>query len=408
MPADAADSTNAPGIRAYEYRGSTVQGQYVSGTIDAADLAAASEMLRGMQVNVLELHIADVPRATRRIGGVDFLAFNEQLAAMTTAGIPVERGLRLIAAEMRGPAMAATVEQVADEAERGVPLGQAFERHRHKFPPLYGRLIDAGIRANNLPAMLLSFSRHVGLVRRLRAALWQAMAYPLVVFIFSCVVSIIMGVTIFPQMQKILDDFNTELPALTKIVTAFGRHATTIGVSSLSAALLAVILWRVLRATRFEGYITDGIGLQLPLIGQVLRHGLVSRWCDAVRLGILGGFDLPESIRIAQETINSPALEHDAKILITELDAGRSLSDARGTIVIGRSITTPIDIAIHARSLPDTLELLSQLHERQATARIGVILTVVPVLLTLLLGLAIGFIVISLLLPLFSGLQSLT
>lgn len=408
MPADAAASTNGSGVRTYEYRGNTLQGQHVSGTIDATDHDQAAELLRGMQVNVIELRATAEPRVTRKITGVDFLAFNEQLAAMTRAGVPVERGLRLIAAEMRSGAMAETVKQIADEAERGIPLGQAFDRHRGKFPPLYGKLIDAGIRANNLPAMLLSLGRHISLVQRLRAALWQAMAYPLIVFIFTCGVSIIMGVSIFPQMEKILDDFNTELPALTKVVMLFGRHATTIGGSSLSAALLAVIIWRVLRTMRLEGYITDGIGLQFPLIGPVLRHGLVARWCDAVRLGILGGFDLPESIRIAHATINSPALEHDAKILIAEFDAGRSLSDARGTVVIGRSITTPIDIAIHARSLPDTLELLSQLHERQATARIGVILTVVPIVLTLLLGVAIGFIVISVLLPLFSGIQSLT
>lgn len=397
-------------LRTYEYRGSTAIGQYVTGTIDAADLDTATQMLRSMQVNVVEIGSAGGAPATRKLTGVDFLAFNEQLAAMTRAGLPVERGLRLIAHEMRDKRMAQTIRDVADEAERGTPLGEAFNKHRGKFPPLYGKLIDAGVHANNLPAMLLSLGRHMSLVRRLRAALWNALAYPAVVLLATFFVAVFIGTTIFPGYEKLISDFNfdIELPILTRVIMKIGAHATAIAVVSCAVLVLLPLIWYALRKSRLDGYVTDGIGLQLPLLGHVLRHGMIARWCDAVRLGVIGGFDLPEAIRVADEAIGSPALAHDGKRLVSAITSGMNLGDARGTLVIGESVAAPLDIAIRTNNLAQTLEMLSDLHERQAEGRIAVIITVLPAILLAVMSVVIGTIIFATFMPMMELLRMLT
>src|SRR4051812_38348361 len=124
----------------FSYRAQTEEGAAMTGTIDAPDIQRAGQQLESLKLRILDLApVREVkPKALR---GEDFLAFNQQLTHLTKAGLPVEQGLRLMAEDMRGGRLAATVNEVADELERGRPLGEAFEAHRGRFPDLYGRLI---------------------------------------------------------------------------------------------------------------------------------------------------------------------------------------------------------------------------------------------------------------------------
>jgi len=160
----------------FAYRAQSIDGQPLTGTIDAASPDHARQQLESLRLRVLELAPAQAAApATRPLRGEDFLTFNQQLAHLTSAGMPLEQGLRLIAQDMNRGAVANTIRQIADELEKGVPLGQAFEKHAAQFPPAYGHLIDAGVKTSNLSGMLLNLSEHLRTLANLRAALWRAM-----------------------------------------------------------------------------------------------------------------------------------------------------------------------------------------------------------------------------------------
>src|SRR5215217_2374689 len=113
----------------FAYQAQTADGQTLSGTIDAPDAEQASRQLQSLRLRVLEIGPTARAQRAQPLRGDDFLAFNQQLMHLTKAGLPVEHGLRLIAQDMRSGRMAATVREVADELERGTPLGEAFEKH---------------------------------------------------------------------------------------------------------------------------------------------------------------------------------------------------------------------------------------------------------------------------------------
>src|SRR2546429_172030 len=143
----------------FAYQASTADGRTIKGTIEAPDMAAARMQLVSLNLNVLSIAAVTSARAGRRLSGEDFIAFNQQLAQLPRAGLPVERGLRLIADDLRKGRLADATRQIAADLESGEALPAAFEKRRAQFPPLYGRLIDAGIKANNLPAMLFNLGR---------------------------------------------------------------------------------------------------------------------------------------------------------------------------------------------------------------------------------------------------------
>ena len=162
---------------AFGFRAQTHDGLSMSGTLEASDVDDANRQLHALGLRVVELEprpaAALAPAGGPRLRGEDFIAFNQQLAHLTSAGLPIEHGLRLIAQDARRGRLARTIQQLADELERGTPLPQALAKYESKFPPLYARLVEAGVKSNNLPAMLLNLGRHAEMVQRLRAAIWR-------------------------------------------------------------------------------------------------------------------------------------------------------------------------------------------------------------------------------------------
>src|SRR5690349_20353657 len=143
-------------LSSFAYIAQTLEGQPMTGTIDAADLDDANKRLADLRLRVIRLDPAQRPVRAKPLSGEDFAAFNQQLAHLASAGLPIEQGLRLIAEDLHHGGLAQSVREVSEELERGVPLGEAFKRHETQFPPLYGTLIDAGVRTGNLPAVLLN------------------------------------------------------------------------------------------------------------------------------------------------------------------------------------------------------------------------------------------------------------
>ena len=416
----------------FAYRAQSRDGESISGTIEAADLDDAGRKLRGLGLRALEIAAAEPSPATRRRGGggalrgEDFLMFNQQLAHLTRAGLPVEQGLRLIAQDMRRGRLATTVKLVAEELERGTPLPQAFEKYRKQFPPLYARLVDAGIRSNNLSGMLLNLGRHVEMVQRLRAALWRASAYPLMVMLALLGILMVISLFVLPQIADLYDNLlrqriigvgrarwgrtapDLTLPAITRGLINLGDVLPTTLIV-LAALIVAIpLLLALLRHTRFGRGLSDALLLPLPLVGPVLKRNLVARWVDALRIGVVAGMDLPGAIEVANDAVASPRLRHDGNVLLEVLQSGGALSSPpQPLLLLPPAVAAAIERATQTGDLPGTLEVLTQMYQQQAEMRLRIVpLVATPVLLIIVAG-SIGFVMAALLLPIFRLIQAI-
>ncbi len=396
----------------FAYRAQSLDGQPLSGTIDAASADQARERLESLRLRVLELGPATPATAApgvRALRGDDFITFNQQLAHLTAAGLPMEQGLRLIAQDLRRGRVAATVRQIADDLEKGESLGDAFQKHSSRFPPAYGRLIDAGVRSNNLSGMLLSLGQHLQTVARLRSALWRALSYPVMVFLALCFVVAFIGHFVLPRFEVVFRDFGTKLPAITEFLLAGSRIMGTVVAAALLIAL--IILWQVLRSTGRDARLRDAVGLHLPLIGPTLKRSLISRWCDAVRLGISGGMDLPQAMRTAADAVGSPRLAREVEQLVARLEAGQPLDDGARWRLIPATVLAAMELSSRQGGpgvLAEVLGTLSQMYQQQARAKVGLIPAVLtPLMLALLSGI-IGLVIVAMFAPLISLIRSVS
>jgi type IV pilus assembly protein PilC len=414
----------------FAYRALSRDGEPVSGSVEAADLEDAQRLLRAMGLRALEVSPAEASAAPRRAGGAlrgeDFLTFNQQLAHLTRAGLPVEHGLRLIAQDMRRGRLSTTVKLVAAELERGTPLPQAFDKYRRQFPPLYARLVDAGIRSNNLSGMLLNLGRHVEMTQRLRAALWRASAYPLMVMLALVAILLVISLFVLPQIADLYDNLlrqriigigrtrwggpapDLSLPLITRALINVGEVLPTILVVIACVLIAFPLLVALLRHTRFGRGFADALLLPLPLIGPVLKRNLVARWVDALRIGVVAGMDLPGAIEVANDAVASPRLRRDGNVLLGVLQSGGRLTAPPQPLwLLPPAVAAAIERASQTGDLPGTLEVLTQMYQQQAEMRLRMVPLVATPLLLLIVAASIGFVMAALLLPIFRLIQAI-
>ncbi|WP_428939929.1 type II secretion system F family protein [Fontivita pretiosa] len=392
-----------PAAITFAYMAQTLDGRPMSGTIEAASLEDASRRLSDLNLRVISLAPASRPPRAKPLGGEDFAAFNQQLAHLASAGLPIEQGLRLIAEDLRDGGLAQSVRDVAAELERGVSLGEAFRRHARQFPPLYGAIVEAGVRAGNLPAVLLNLGRHLELVARLRAALWQAAAYPLTVLAGLVVVLIFLGHYVLPLFARMYRDLHVQLPGITRGMLGLTDATPWIALLAIVLFVGSPLLWAILRAARLDRAAAD-LALPLPLVGPILHKNLIARWCDAMKLAIEAGMDLPGAVSLACDIIASPALKRDTSRILAQLESGRRLDElpAGATRILAAPVLSVVQLAADGNHLPESLQTLATMYRQQAELRLGSIQAVLAPTLILLLALLIGLVVIGLFAPIIS------
>jgi type IV pilus assembly protein PilC len=391
----------------FSYQAQTDDGQRLSGVIDAPDADTALQRLQMLRLRVVELEPAKQPRSTRPIRGDAFVAFNQQLAQLTKAGMPVERGLRLIAADMRRGRLSRTIAEVAAELESGIPLGQAFEKHRRQFPTLYGQLLDAGVRSGNLPGILLTLGRHLETEQRLRGMLWRTFSYPAMVLTGLVLVLLFVGAQVLPQFKPMYEEFHLALPAITQILLYAARATPYLLVVFVALLVGLPILWAILRVAGQDRAAMDWLVLPLPLVGPVIKLSLVARWLDALKIGVDAGLDLPASITLASDVVGSPFIRRDGKAMIAALEAGQSLVPVEMRL-IPTTVPAAMEFAAGHNDLPTTLGTLSEMYQRQAELRLESVPTILTPLLVILIALLVGFVVGGLFAPLLSLIQGIS
>lgn len=407
-----------PATQTFRYEAISAEGRVVAGQIDAPDEPAAREELRRLALTPRRFE-STVPPRVGALGATDFAAFNDQLAHLARAGLPVEQGLRLVAQDLSRGRLKSAVDAVSADLAAGVDLPAAIDRHRRAFPPLYASVVDAGIRAGNLPAVLFNVGRHLELSRRLRAALTRALAYPVALLLSLVLVSAFLSAYVLPLMSSfyVKPDgtvrepfaFNWSrgapqppptVPWVTIVMLQFGRVAPALAAIVVVTIVLWIILGPIVRGTSLGARLRDDVLARLPLVGPAVRFDLVGRWCDATRIGVEAGLDLPAAIALANDAIGSRRLTQDGRAIAAALSAGGTIAQAGPFGLMPPTVPATLDLASRSRQLPHALATLSDLYARQADARARSIpLVLTPILLVIIAG-VLGMMLASIFLPL--------
>jgi type II secretory pathway component PulF len=405
----------------FAYQAQTATGDLLTGTIDAPSIGDATRQLQSLGLSLTRLEPAEKKSPTRAdpFRAADFLAFNQQLAALTGGGMPIERGLRLMAAELDDKRQTAVLDRIAGRLEKGTPLADAFGAEKTAFPPLYAGLLEAGVRTNNLPGMLLNLGRHAQLLQRLRAAWWKSASYPLMVLVTLLLVMVFIWIVVLPQFAAAsagpIFEWGGPMPTgrtggdpNVALALAGANVIGCVIMVGISLVLIGVLTLSIMSRTNAGRATASKWALRVPLVGPVMKWSLIARWCDAVHLCVQAGMSLPASLELARNAVPSSKLQADTQSMIDAVNAGRSLETGSKTTLIPPLVPASLQMGIEKNDLPGTAAMLTQMYQEQAEIRLAVLPRVLSPMLLTLTAVSIGLAVLSMMLPMIAMIQSIS
>ncbi len=354
----------------FEYNALTSAARLMKGTIEAGNRDEAVEMLKQMQLEVNSVEKAKTERPKTAIGRNEFVLFNQQLASIAKAGIPLEKGLRELSRDISSKSMRRLIETIAGDLEEGMSIEKAFEKRQKAFPPLYGRILKAGVETGRLSEMLTSLNRHLELAGRTRRIVFEALSYPAVIFTLAAV--IITGVFLFiiPQFGVILEEVfgeYTGLPGLTVLFLKLARNVIPfwIGVGCLVAAIVVVIA--MLSSHPAGRRFKESLILKLPLMGRLYHSSQLGRMAEAMAMMVAAGCDMPSCLRLASGATGSEKLILESEAIAAAVEQGANILEAgQSCKMIPRLFLYSIQLGTQRNELQDNLYSLGQMYSGQA------------------------------------------
>lgn len=331
-------------------------------------------------------------------------ALSDEMAALSRAGLPLDRGLAALSAELGSDSVGRACRDLARLLSQGRPADEAMAEALKGAPDHVAALVRSGVASGKLAESLTRLGEHARLRSRLSSAVVEALFYPAIVLAFGLGIFAFIGNFIIPKFMRIFDDFGMRLPWITQALFALNNYAFVVYLvipGALVAGFLALrlVLGLFPSGRRAWCRVTGAV----PIWGQMQRHVNLALFYDLLGLLVTAEVPLPEALRLAGEATPDPVLARAAREAAKDLEAGKPLEPSLRDHHLGSAWAAWIaGVGASRGQLVPQLELLRDNSMRMAEWRSRWLRAVLPpVLLVFVAGGGIGMFILSLFLPMF-------
>jgi len=350
-------------------------------------------------------------RRTGRVGPKQLTQFTRQLSTLQDAGLPILRSLNILEEQQKPGNLKNILRGVADDIEGGSTLSEAFAKHPKAFDRLYVNMVAAGETGGVLDVILQRLAEFKEKAQRLKRKIIGTLVYPIVVILFA--LGIVSGIMIFviPKFQTIFEDFDITLPGLTmallKISDWFVKGTPPGWVVVLASPVLAIMLFKLIRSSRGGRYVTDYIGLRIPILGMLIQKTAVARFTRTLGTLINAGVPILEAINITRDTAGNEVYARAMESVHDAIREGESFATPlRATKVVDSLVVNMIDVGEETGELDKMLLKIADNYDEEVDVAVDSLVSLIEPQMVIVLGGIVGFIVLALFLPLVSLIQS--
>ncbi|MBW1817304.1 MAG: type II secretion system inner membrane protein GspF [Deltaproteobacteria bacterium] len=398
----------------YEYTALDKAGKRVQGIVDADSPAVARQKLRGegffpTTVNPTASQTLSRPaapsgffRVGSRIKTGEIAVLTRQLATLLAAGIPLVEVLDAIISQAANPHLKKIMAQVKDGVTEGNSLAHAFSRHPEVFSSVYVNMVRAGEASGSLEAVLERLADFSEQAEALRGKVRAALAYPVFMLVIGSLILIFLMAYIVPDITRIFTEMDQVLPLPTRMLMGAAAFFRSFWWAFVLAVPFGALLWRRVRKSPNGARSLDKLMLTLPVAGPINRKLALARFGRTLAGLLHGGVSLPQALGIVRNVVNNALFAEAIDAAADEIQAGRDLaSQLAGSRWFPPIAVQMISVGERSGDLDGMLNKMADITETEVETRITALTAMLEPVMILAMGLAVGFIVVSILLPLF-------
>ncbi len=338
-----------------------------------------------------------------RIKTREFLVFNQELATLLKAGMPLVQSLDILRKRVSNPVFKSVLNDVYDRVRAGSSLSESFEAHGAMFPGVYTASLMAGEKSGNLEQVIRRYVAYVKVVEGVRRKVISALIYPAVLLSLSVIVVGILMLRVVPQFSGYYEQFGQELPLSTRVIVAVSSYATAYFTAFLVlAAAVGVAVWAWLKRPGERERVDRWI-LRLPMLGSVARKFATSQASRTLATLLGGGIPLVNAIDVAARSIKNRYMARELHKASQQVREGRALAAAMTDSGAFPDVALKmVEVGEQTGALQEMLNSLSDFYDEEIETNLDRFVTLVEPILLIIMGIVIAGLLLALYMPLFN------
>jgi len=397
----------------YEYEAISRGGERVAGRIEADRSNIAAKQLKESGYYVTSIKevqekkdLGSVLKASGRVKTKDLTIFSHQFAAMIDAGISLVDAFNILYEEAEHPKLKEVIREIQEDIETGSSLSDAMSRHPKVFPELYCQLVRAGETGGVLNTVLNQLAAHYDKQEEINGKVKSALYYPITILVIAVFVVIFLVVKIVPTFVGMFNSSGAALPLPTRILLGASDFLQTYWWALLLGIGGLLAIFYSYRQTSSGELQLDKLILKIPVIGNMMQKVILSRFSSTLAILLGSGVDLISSLNIVEDVVGNKVYANALIEARGQVREGVSFSRPLANMPIFPSILVQmVKIGEESGNLEMMLNKVSNFYDREVGNAVEASISLIEPLMIVFLAGVVGFIVISIVLPMFEMFQ---
>ena len=413
-------------MQRFNYVAKDAAGNEQRGVVEAKDMAEAQLVLRqnnltprslvpaakekkGGAMN-LELKLPKFLRSTR-VKNKDLTILTRQLATLVESGLPLLRGLRILAKQSTVPALKDVLQGMCESVEGGATFSDALAQHPKVFDNLYVNMTRAGEAAGSLEISLARLAEFLEKAQKIKSKVKAAMTYPIVVLCVALGLTGFMMVAVIPKFEKLFKDMlgpDAKMPAVTQFVINVSNNFINYAVPIAIGVVLLVFACRMVNKTKWGNMFFDRIKLKLPGFGELIRKSSIGRTTRTLGTLMQSGVPVLQALDIVRDTSGNAVIAKAYQDIHDAVKEGENMTPSmEASKQFPPMVVSMVDVGEETGSLPDMLTRVATTYDGEVDDAVNAMTSIIePIMIVFLAGI-VGTIVIAMFSPLMGLLTKL-
>jgi type IV pilus assembly protein PilC len=387
----------------------TPSGEIVEGVFVAPSEAHLRRELEEKGLHVLTLRPRGIglpglslgPRKPK-IARHEFLVFNQELATLLKAGMPLVQSLDILRSRLSNPVFKAVLDDVHEKVRSGTALSDAFQEHADLFPSVYTASLMAGERAGNLDAVLRRYVAYSKVVDTVRKRTISALVYPVILIGLAVVLVGVIVIKVVPTFSDFYTSFDAQLPLSTRIIVAVS--------DAVRANLVLIVVALLAAGTTFYAWVKqpgqrarfDQLLMKVPVIGPSVHKFATAQLARTLATLLGGGIPLVNALEISSRSTGNRHMGQEMSVVALRVREGQGFaSTLLERKVVPDVAIKMIEVGESTGALQEMLNSLADFYDEEIETDVGRFVTIIEPALLIIMGVIIAVIVLALYLPLF-------
>lgn len=393
----------------FNYTARDAAGKIVKGSVEANDQKQAVSLIRERKLFITNVEQVQnhqqwsLAMLVKRVSFNEIVNFTRQLSAMVEAGLQLPQAVSILRTQTENPTFNRVLNEIMNDIRGGGSLADALSKHPNLFNKSYISLIKAGETSGNLDVVLNRLAENLEKDRDFRSKVRGALVYPVIVLLAMFIVVGILMIFVVPQISQLYADFDFELPITTRMLIAASNFTVAFWWLILILGFGAIYAFREFSATDIGKRMIDTITLKLPLFGDLIKQILLVEFTRSLGLLIGSGIHLLDSLAVLTESMPNILFKEALEDIAKKVEKGLPMGAAFAQYDIFPPILAQmVKVGEETGKFDESLTKLSLYFEGESNQTVKGLTTALEPIIMVVLGIGVGFIVFSIITPIYN------